>query len=111
MAEAIQFTCSVCARAIVVWSDGNLYYRDENGRKRHAYHPYHEALARCIGNDVPHLCLACGRETTVDSERPPRHCRRCRTGTLIPTWELAGQRCPTCREGSFVASAEPYAIS
>lgn len=62
MVEAIRFICSECDKSIEARPDGNSYYLDENGQKQYAYHPDHKNLARCIGNDSPHLCLNCGEE-------------------------------------------------
>lgn len=111
MAAGIRLACTSCQFAIVAWDDGNPFYLDERGRKRYAHHPNHEALARCIGNDVPHLCLECGAQARVDSRRPRDRCRRCRTGRLVATWELAGHTCPRCHEGRFAQDPEFIAIS
>lgn len=62
MADAKRFVCGSCRRVIEAWSDGNPYYLDRDGQKHYAYHPNHERLDRCIGNDLPHLCLACGEK-------------------------------------------------
>jgi hypothetical protein len=35
--------------------------------KQYVYHPQHDTLALCIGNDAPHLCLACRVDVMVDS--------------------------------------------
>jgi hypothetical protein len=111
MAECRRFVCGRCARAVDAWSDGNPYYVDEGGQKRYAYHPDHENLARCVGNDVPHLCLACGATTKVDSRAPRDQCRRCRARQLVATWDLAGRRCPYCKEGAFGEDPRVVAIS
>lgn len=111
MAECRRYVCDRCARAVEAWSDGNPYYRDTEGKKRHAYHPDHERLALCIGNDVPHLCLGCGRETTVDSRRRRTRCRACEAGPLVETWELAGHSCPYCRAGRFAQDPTFVAVS
>lgn len=103
--------CSRCAYSIEAWSDGNPYYRDARGRKRYAYHPDHTNLARCVGNDEPHLCLACGFEMKVDTLKPVTRCRKCRAGPLFPLWELDGVPCPRCREGHFALDNERRAIS
>ena len=111
MADAHRFVCSHCKRQVTAWTDGNPYYRDEHGKKRYAYHPDTVNRDRCIGNDVPHLCLACGSETTVDSERPRSRCRRCHARPLIPTVDLEGHVCPNCRTGRFVVDSDFEAIS
>jgi Zn finger protein HypA/HybF involved in hydrogenase expression len=95
----------------MAWSDGQPYYRDERGRKRYAHHPDHENLARCIGNDVPHLCLWCGTEQAVDSLKPRIRCRKCRREGLVDLWELEGQPCPRCGEGHFIEDPSRFAIS
>jgi DNA-directed RNA polymerase subunit RPC12/RpoP len=102
MAEGRFLSCTHCNRRILAWSDGNPYFRDERGRKRYAYHPDHENLARCVGNDEPHLCLACGARTKVDSLKPRTICRKCKAEALMPLWDLASHPCPACREGIFV---------
>lgn len=111
MAQAIRFACDRCGRDIRAWSDGNPYYIDEAGEKRYAYHPDHDALDRCVGNDTPHLCLACGVECMVDSRAPLSNCPECETGELVETYELAGRRCPECKTGKFVKDPDFYAIS
>ena len=93
--------CDQCSFEVEAWSDGNPYYRDARGRKKYAYHPDHDALARCIGNDVPHLCLACGCETRVDSLKPRTTCRRCKAERLVPVWDLTDVACPRCKAGTM----------
>src|SRR5579859_2457433 len=102
MAEALRFVCDGCRRSIEAWSDGNLYYLDEAGAKQYAYHPDHERLARCIGNDSPHLCLACGAEFMVDSRAPVGACPSCGSAEFADTFRLGGHRCPYCsKAGTF----------
>ena len=52
MAQRTTWLCTTCGHSIAAWSDGNPYYIDEAGEKQYAYHPDHERLARCIGNDL-----------------------------------------------------------
>ena len=111
MAQAKQFICGSCGRAIKAWSDGNPYYLDENGRKQYAYHPDHERLARCIGNDSPHLCLGCGEESRVDSRAPIAECPKCGGSQLVRSYQLGGQRCPYCKAGVFAEDLEFFCIS
>jgi DNA-directed RNA polymerase subunit RPC12/RpoP len=101
MAEGVRFICDSCHRVIEAWSDGNPYYFDDSGRKRYAYHPDHENLARCVGNDIPHLCLACGREFMIDSRAPVAECPKCGASGIAATYELAGRHCPYCNQGIF----------
>jgi len=111
MAEGYTFRCTVCEFAVATWSDGNPFYLDENDRKRYAYHPDHENLARCIGNDVPHLCLSCGAETKVDSRRPRTKCRKCKAAALVETWDLQGKTCSRCSKGQFKRDDSSFSIS
>lgn len=111
MAEGRFFECDRCHFTVEAWSDGNPYYRDATGRKRYAYHPDHDNLARCVGNDVPHLCLACGGATKVDSLKPRVACRKCRAAQLVASWALEGAACPKCRAGTFRWDRERRVIS
>ncbi len=111
MAEGRYIACSSCRFSLIAWSDGNPYYRDERGRKKYAYHPDHENLARCIGNDEPHLCTACGRQAKVDSLMPITHCRTCKAEALVPQWDLDGVACPKCRCGTLHVDPDRCAIS
>ena len=111
MAECTRFVCAHCARAIEAWSDGNPFYLDEGGKKRYAYHPDHENLARCIANDVPHLCLGCGSKRKIDSRKPRTDCPRCKLGRLVPTVNLDGQPCPYCKIGVFHRDESFFGIS
>jgi DNA-directed RNA polymerase subunit RPC12/RpoP len=111
MAEAVRHVCATCHRAIEAWSDGNPYYINKAGSKRYAYHPDHERLARCVGNDSPHLCLGCGAEFMVDSRAPVTACPECGAGEIADTYRLGGRRCPYCKAGMFVADPEFHCIS
>jgi DNA-directed RNA polymerase subunit RPC12/RpoP len=111
MAECVRFFCDACDHAIEAWSDGNPYYLAEDGRKRYAYHPHHDELAKCIGNDVPHLCLACGTEVTVDSLDPTRRCAACGAEALADMFELEGQPCPACKIGRYASDPEYFCVS
>ena len=101
MASCTLFVCGNCHRSLEAWSDGNPYFIDELGAKQHAYHPDHENLARCIGNDTPHLCLACGCEFVVDSMTPVEACTRCGATQIVEATELYGKPCPYCKAGVF----------
>jgi predicted RNA-binding Zn-ribbon protein involved in translation (DUF1610 family) len=111
MAQALRFVCGHCRRAIAAWSDGNPYYIDESGTKRYAYHPDHERLALCIGNDSPHLCLACGAEFEVDSRAPSAECPGCGSSEITDTYRLGGCRCPYCKAGEFAVDPDFHCIS
>jgi hypothetical protein len=101
MAEGKMFVCSNCEHAIEAWSDGNPYYLDEAGEKQYAYHPDHEKLAKCIGNDSPHICRACGEEFMVDSRTPRTTCPKCSAAEIVDTWQLEDVPCPFCKQGQF----------
>ncbi len=111
MAEGIRFVCNNCGRSIEAWSDGNPYYIDEAGDKKYAYHPDHENLARCIGNETPHLCLKCGEEFCVDSLDPITKCPVCMDNEIVDTNELEGRSCPYCKQGVFFRDPEFQSIS
>jgi len=111
MAEAIRYLCSKCGHAILAWSDGNPYYFDEAGKKQYAYHPDHERLDKCIGNDRPHLCLSCGRELLIDSRAADTSCSKCGATDPVKTYQLNGYRCPYCNEGEFTVDADFHCIS
>ena len=111
MAECRRFVCSNCDRAIEVWSDGNPYYLDGEGTKHYAHHPGHDGLAKCIGNDVPHLCLTCGTTCNVDSRAPREQCPSCDARPLVPTGKLGGRQCPYCEDGIFEADPAFFAVS
>ena len=111
MAEGLRFVCTECHKAIEAWSDGNPYYLDEAGAKHYAYHPDHEAMARCIGNDSPPLCLGCGKELTIDSRAPLEACPGCGSRRLVDTFRLAGRRCPFCKTGKFSVDRDFRCIS
>ena len=111
MAEAKRYVCENCHKAIVAWSDGNPYYIDEAGAKQYAYHPDHERLSMCIGNDDPHLCLACGDEFMVDSRRPITACPKCGDADISDTYNLGGRQCPYCSAGVFAADPEFVCVS
>ncbi len=111
MAEARRFVCGGCGHAVEAWSDGNPYYFDDAGAKRYAYHPDHDGLARCIGNDSPALCLGCGAECLVDSQAPTTACPTCNASELVSTFELDGKTCPFCKTGKFSVDPEFFCIS
>ncbi len=101
MASGVRFNCNACNFSIESSDDGNPFYLDEHGKKRYAYHPDHEKLAKCIGNDKPHLCLACGEQFMVDSRSPIDRCQKCNSDLIVDTFRLAGRPCPSCKQGTF----------
>jgi len=101
MAECIRFVCSSCNYSIKAWSDGNSFYIDSNGKKKYAYHPDWNELALCIANDVPHLCLACGKEVKIDSRLESAHCPKCKSDKVVDCFQLDSIKCPKCDKGSF----------
>jgi DNA-directed RNA polymerase subunit RPC12/RpoP len=104
-------TYAHCGKAIEAWSDGNPYYIDVRGRKQYAYRPDHKRLAKCIGNDSPHLCLVCGGEFVVDLRAPVAACPKCGATEIAKSFHLGGQRCPYCKAGVFAADPDIHCIS
>ncbi len=111
MSEGIHFVCNGCSRAIMAWSDGNPYELDEQGSKQYAYHPDHERLALCVGNDSPHLCLGCGFEFNVDSQAPIEACPTCGSAEIADFCELLDKNCPDCKVGQFAIDPDGSCIS
>ncbi len=100
MAEGFTFQCDKCELEIVAWTDGNPYFRRPNGKKQYAYHPNID-FEKIEGNDVPHLCLECGKLFNVDSNKPSDKCPKCRSTKIVETVELKKKKCPNCHEGTF----------
>ena len=111
MAYAERFVCGSCGRSLEGWDDGNPYYYDHAGCKKYAYHPDHERLALCIGNDSPHLCLGCGEGFMVDSRAPRTDCPKCGGDRFVDSFRLEGQPCPYCKSGVFAADPDFFCIS
>lgn len=111
MAEGVRYLCEGCSKEIESWSDGNPYYIDVAGVKQYAYHPNHEKLAQCIGNDSPHLCLTCGEEFMVDTQAPAMLCPKCGGGEAANTFQLEGLLCPYCKSGIFITDPDFHCIS
>lgn len=111
MAQAILFECTSCDKSIESWSDGNPYYIDENGVKQYAYHPNMDALARCIGNDAPHICLGCGHEFMLDSLAPTTECPKCQSSNIKSDHDIEGEACPYCKKGVFEQDIYFFKIS
>lgn len=111
MAARRRFVCMHCAHALDAWDDGNPYYLDVDGTKQYAYHPDHQNRARCLGNDVPHLCGTCGAGQLVDSRDPHTACLHCGRGPLLHTFALDGKPCPFCKQGVFQIDPSHFAIS
>ena len=119
MAQGYLFVCGKCDHTIESWDDGNPYYFESvitkagevKQKKKYAYHPHHELLERCIGNDAEHLCLSCKKEFMVDSEAPITTCPKCKSSEIVDTMELEGKSCPYCKEGVFGRDPEFSVIS
>jgi DNA-directed RNA polymerase subunit RPC12/RpoP len=111
MAECLRFTCSKCSYSIESWSDGNPYYYNEENKKVYAYHPNHADLERCLGNDVPHVCLDCAEPFVVDSNVPKTDCPKCNSTLIIETFLLDGKTCPTCHQGQLARDPEFWCVS
>ena len=100
MAVGIMYRCDHCNYAIEAWSDGNPYYIDKKGLKQYAYHP-DAKRGRCIGNDVPHICLSCGDEFNVDTREPISECPKCCSSNIADCFKLDRLHCPKCKNGLF----------
>ena len=110
MSMGCKFVCDRCRHEVEAWDDGNPYYFDEAGRKHYAYHP-DPKRNRCVGNDSPHLCLACGDRFMIDSRAPVASCPACGSGSHVGVFHLEGRRCPYCEGGMFRKDPEWRAIS
>jgi predicted Zn-ribbon and HTH transcriptional regulator len=111
LAAGRRFSCNACNYEIESWDDGNPYVVDAaSGRKRYVYHPDPERN-QAVGNDSPHLCLACGHEFSVDSREPTSKCPKCRSDQICRTWRLDGKPCPKCKRGTLVVDPTFFAIS
>lgn len=110
MACATRFVCSSCQDEVIAWDDGDPYYYDEKSVKQYAWHP-DPARNKCIGVEIPHLCLGCGAEVKVDSNNPVDACPQCRSRGLVATTKLQGKPCPKCKKGTYIADPGMYAIS
>ena len=119
MAQGFRFVCGKCDHTIEAWDDGNPYYFESvitkasevKQKKKYAYHPNHELLERCIGNDAEHLCLSCKKEFMVDSETPITTCPKCKSSEIVQTMELDGKSWRYCKEGVFGRDPEFHVIS
>ena len=105
----VLFRCSHCKVSLEAWDEGNPYYI-EGGKKRYAYHPDPDR-DRCTGIDVPHLCLSCGNQFTVDSNNEIHQCPGCSSDVITATFELAGKSCPSCKQGKFEQDPSGHMIS
>ncbi len=111
MAWGVTNVCGNCGKAVMAWDEGNPYYVQKNGKKKYAYHPNHDLLDKCVGNDAPHLCLACGKEFMVDSRSRRTDCPDCGSSEICWTYRLEGKCCPFCKSGVFAVDPELNAIS
>lgn len=110
MAVCLFFNCNKCGKSLSSWDDGKPYYFDEQGVKRYAYHPDHENLARCVGNDSPYLCLGCGASFLMDSKDKRNKCPECKSAKVQSQSKLEGCVCPYCKEGVFEVDPDKFAI-
>ena len=90
MAMGIVFECTACSHRVEAWDEGNPYYVDESGRKRHAHHPSPDH-DRCTGDDASVMCLACGERSMSDSAAPIAACPRCASSEPVDLWEEDGR--------------------
>ncbi len=111
MAMGITNVCDNCDKAIGAWDEGNPYYIQKNGKKKYAYHPNHDLLEKCIGNDEPHLCLTCSKEFMIDSRAKGSDCPDCGSTEICSTYNLNGKSCPFCKSGVFAIDPDMIAMS
>lgn len=111
MAQALLHVCDQCQHSVKAWSDGNPYYINKSGTKQYAYHPDHELLDLCIGNDSPNLCLNCGEEFMVDSRAPLGTCPKCGSTNFVDSYDLSGHPCPYGKVGKFNIDPDFLCIS
>jgi predicted RNA-binding Zn-ribbon protein involved in translation (DUF1610 family) len=103
MSERLSFFCYECGKTLISYSDGNPFYLDEAGRKRYAHYPDAEKLDRCIGNDLPHICLSCGDRFVLDATCLSKHvCPKCNAFEVIEVRNLWAEKCPYCKMGYFL---------
>ena len=110
MAECIRFTCDSCGFSIDAWDDGNPFYVNHEGKKVYVYHPSSDRRF-AIANDVPHLCLACGKQVKIDSRLETKACTKCRSSNVVETYRLEGVECSKCKKGHFREQEGIVAIS
>jgi hypothetical protein len=110
MAGCMKFVCNNCAHSIEAWDEGNPYYFDKAGQKKYAYHP-NRNFSRCIGNDTPNICLACGEVFNIDSCNPVTECHKCASTNIADTCRLDGVPCPYCHEGVFKRDQDYHCVS
>ncbi len=104
MAMMVIFTCRSCNHQVNAWDEGKPYFLDREGDKVYAYHPDHEGLERCIGNDRPYICLSCAKEFDMDSRHQLTQCPECGDERILPSWKLKDEQCPRCKSGTFMSA-------
>ena len=120
MARGIPIVCDTCGEGVMAWDDGNPYYidlskwipgkRPRSRCKVYVHHP-HVPDWPIVGNDEPHLCLACAHSFNIDSERPRTTCTKCASNEIAPLQELADKQCPWCKGGILRADFGQACVS
>ena len=105
MAAGRIYRCGSCGLRLEAWDEGEPYYFDERGEKRHAHHPSPER-ERCVGTESPHLCMDCAAEFLAGDADAPPACPACGSSRVLWTWLLEGRACPRCRTGAFETASE-----
>ena len=99
MADCRKFNCTCCSFTAEAWSDGNPYFIDEKGEKQYRFHPDHEGLARCSGNDASFICLECAHEFLMNSLSQVILCPACQSDSTFDSYNLDKEPCPSCKKG------------
>lgn len=105
MAHALVLNCTVCAKVVWAWDEGNPYLIHPDGSKEYVYHPDpRRMLAR--GLDIDHVCLDCGHEFRLSGGVRQGNCLSCGSLNICTDRELEGRNCPWCRSGTLLDSGE-----
>ena len=137
MAEGRVYACTHCDKRIEAWDEGNpwtwlhlipIEFRSEfmpeqaseecsdDPVKIDCYHPRPSGIP-IVGNDVEHLCLACGHEFLFDiaaqdsDDEPPPPCPACKSSKTTDCWLLEGKSCPFCGSGHLKADPDTFMVS
>ena len=83
----------------------------ENTHNKHAVLICKICHEKCIGNDSPYICLACGDEFKVDSEKPITQCPTCNAEDIVDKFKLEGKTCHACKTDVFGIDPNFFCVS
>ena len=116
-----------CAFSISIWEGGALYVTDETGKRIICQHPGEShTIARVL--KIPEekvmgfpyfrsdpdmqpllkermgvltncVCLDCSHSLSLDTDKDPKKCSKCKSTHIVPVKEMDGVACPKCHEG------------